>query len=772
MRLITNLLIIAILFSVPHVSIARIPEVVLSKKSAVVSIYVEDKQKIVAGGSGFIIDQNGIIVTNAHVIEPWNKSTTGILYVKKSDGTFLEPTEVIAADAVKDVALVRVKEQNLPFIKLTSNITPTQGDDVVVIGNPLGLETTVTDGIISAIRGEDGFLQISAPISQGSSGSPVLNSKGEAIGVATSIMAGGQNLNFAIPASYVTNLPTQEKAPPVKGLKKRAESPSGFETVTPEDIERDVVQIPEGAVHKGKVLFATDSGGYTYIRIEENGAPLWVAVTQTTISIGDIIEFPDSPPMTGFNSKSMNMTFDKITFAAGIRIVQRGNVEFKSPEEKHLYYAEQYSSMNNTPAAIEEISKAIELNPKKAEYYGKRANYYLQRRMYADSKSDEYQQIVASNRESCRNAVDDLNKAIAINPGNDVFYATQARIFTDSLFCDYANADKAIKLYETAIQLNPKKADYYVEKGWQHKIKNDFSKVLDCAKKALSISPNNEDAHYLYGSYYEENNKYDKALEYYTKGLSVSDNVTFGYFYIDGVMEKTKKYDDAVRIYTDLIKQHPKRLIFYNGRAEYYAKLKNYKKAIADYTTCIKLNPNSEYNYNLRANCYYEDGKKSEALTDYRTACDMKHAESCEMIPIVFADIKRGANWVPVAASSDVNYYYDKKGYTKNKNGVAVAWIRGEITDKEEYIKDIDISEYEKEKYKNVSHVMSRFEVDCPNQKLRVPISLIYAENGNVIRSYEDEKTKYSNIIPNSIGASIHENLCKGAPAKKIGKKK
>jgi hypothetical protein len=81
-------------------------------------------------------------------------------------------------------------------------------------------------------------------------------------------------------------------------------------------------EIPAGAGHKGKVVQTMDSGGYTYMEVEENGQKLWVAVMQTPVKVGEVVEFPDSPPMVNFQSKTLKKTFDKIIFAAGIRIVK------------------------------------------------------------------------------------------------------------------------------------------------------------------------------------------------------------------------------------------------------------------------------------------------------------------------------------------------------------------------------------------------------------------------------------------------------------------
>ena len=77
--------------------------------------------------------------------------------------------------------------------------------------------------------------------------------------------------------------------------------------------------IPAGIGHKGKVLQSLEAGKYSYIQVEENGKQLWVAVMATKVSKGDIIEFPDSPPFTNFQSKILNKTFDSVIFAAGIR---------------------------------------------------------------------------------------------------------------------------------------------------------------------------------------------------------------------------------------------------------------------------------------------------------------------------------------------------------------------------------------------------------------------------------------------------------------------
>jgi hypothetical protein len=79
-------------------------------------------------------------------------------------------------------------------------------------------------------------------------------------------------------------------------------------------------EIKAGAGHKGKVLETMDSGGYTYVQVDENGQKLWVAVMQTKVKVGDTVEFPDSPPMVNFQSKTLKRTFEKIIFAPGLAV--------------------------------------------------------------------------------------------------------------------------------------------------------------------------------------------------------------------------------------------------------------------------------------------------------------------------------------------------------------------------------------------------------------------------------------------------------------------
>jgi S1-C subfamily serine protease len=153
------------------------------------------------GGTGFVIDHAGTVGTNYHVI---NGATE--IKVKLMDGTVAEEVEVLAENEAQDLALLKIKTPKLPApVVLGDSEKVTVGERAVSIGNPLGLEHTLTDGLISARRMLQGkrMIQMSTPVSPGNSGGPLFNLRGEVIGVSTGVYHGhsmlAQNLNLAMP---------------------------------------------------------------------------------------------------------------------------------------------------------------------------------------------------------------------------------------------------------------------------------------------------------------------------------------------------------------------------------------------------------------------------------------------------------------------------------------------------------------------------------------------------------------------------------------------
>jgi S1-C subfamily serine protease len=164
-------------------------------------------------GTGFIVWKDGRIATNLHVLAGARDAV-----ITLHDGKEYKDVDVLAADPAHDLVVLRIRAQGLTALALGDSKLVKPGEHVVAIGHPLGLGNTVSDGLVSAVRDLDpalSLLQISAPISPGSSGGPLFNERGEVIGVTTKYVTQGQNLNFAVPVAYLKPMLLEEKAIPL-----------------------------------------------------------------------------------------------------------------------------------------------------------------------------------------------------------------------------------------------------------------------------------------------------------------------------------------------------------------------------------------------------------------------------------------------------------------------------------------------------------------------------------------------------------------------------
>ena len=229
-------------------------------------------------GSGFFVKED-VVATNLHVIEGAASGYVKIVGKKPK----YDIAGFVAIDRYRDLVLLKVqeakastlvlaegsafddfkmvKEVKAPILVLADSNDVAVGDEVYAVGNPQGLEGTFSKGIVSSVRkfGKDSLLQITAPISPGSSGGPVLNTEGKVVGVSVATFKGGQNLNFAIPASYLR--PLLSRQDPVTPIKARL----GAEKVGPALIDTFGEKGTEGVIGtrltwKYQVLFLPLSG--------------------------------------------------------------------------------------------------------------------------------------------------------------------------------------------------------------------------------------------------------------------------------------------------------------------------------------------------------------------------------------------------------------------------------------------------------------------------------------------------------------------------------
>ncbi|EGJ35707.1 trypsin-like serine protease, partial [Moorena producens 3L] len=174
------------------------------------SAQIPQERRLQGQGSGFIIDNSGILLTNAHVVEGADKVTVTLKDGRKFNG------QVKGVDEFTDLAVVKINGTSLPIVSLGDSSQVQVGDWAIAVGNPLGLDNTVTLGIVSTIGRSSAqagipdkrldFIQTDAAINPGNSGGPLLNATGEVIGINTAIRANAMGIGFAIPINKVKEI--------------------------------------------------------------------------------------------------------------------------------------------------------------------------------------------------------------------------------------------------------------------------------------------------------------------------------------------------------------------------------------------------------------------------------------------------------------------------------------------------------------------------------------------------------------------------------------
>jgi len=259
-------------------------EIVERSSPAIVRVEVADNGAL-GVGTGFILDKSGLIATNLHVVRGSKD-----IKIKLYGGDVYQVTQIVGFDPDRDLALLRIQSPKaLPTLPLGDSDAMTAGDQIVAIGNPLGQDYSVSSGLVSKIqpvctpemvalhnqnlkrfeelkgkyeRGERlereeqlellklacsselKYIQISAPISQGSSGGPLFNQQGEVVGITTAIIKDGQNLNLAVPGNYLKPIVAKPAVISVDEFAKQTKEPTGPGVDDGEKVQRAVPDHP------------------------------------------------------------------------------------------------------------------------------------------------------------------------------------------------------------------------------------------------------------------------------------------------------------------------------------------------------------------------------------------------------------------------------------------------------------------------------------------------------------------------------------------------
>jgi tetratricopeptide (TPR) repeat protein len=332
--------------------------------AVVVVVAIDGKGRPIGQGSGFIIREDGAVVTNYHVIS----MAADVKF--KLGMKVLDAEGVLHVDPENDLAIVKMEGKDYPRVRIGDSNKLRVGEKIYVIGSPQGLENTISEGILSGIREVDRkhkILQMTAPISPGSSGGPLFNGDGEVVGVATFLIASTQNLNFAMPINLV-----------LTGLVKK-------ELVSPRDAcqvdytETAACWYYQGLAFgtSGQLDRAADAFRHS-LAIDSKKTETYINLGVTYANMGRYTEamemlsqavkiepdHPDALSKLGAVYGQMGKYKESLAALSKSAALKPGN------PENYFVMAVTYGKMGNFKESIQAAAEAIKLNPKYAEAHG------------------------------------------------------------------------------------------------------------------------------------------------------------------------------------------------------------------------------------------------------------------------------------------------------------------------------------------------------------------------------------------------------------------
>jgi len=342
-------------------------------------------------GSGFFIEADRI-VTNRHVLEGAYRAE-----IHSSTGAVFPVKGVLAVDAEGDIAVLKIDSPSTYIRPLPLDRTsPQEGESVVVIGNPLGLEGSVTNGIVSAVRDIPTFgriIQITAPISSGSSGSPVVNMHGQVIGIATLQITGGQSVNFAIPSERITQLAISapmslSELVVASGRNKRAKAVQyfrdGLSFLSKDDCEKALIAFDKAVESDSNYAEAWAQSGFCKEKLGKHAEAL--EASKRAVMLRPSAESYFNIGLANFYLKQYKDAADGY----------RQAIKLDPFNSADAYYAVGlvYRDWNKPDEEIQAYKQAIRLRPDYSNAYERLATRYMKSKRFLEAV-EVFRQIVA-----------------------------------------------------------------------------------------------------------------------------------------------------------------------------------------------------------------------------------------------------------------------------------------------------------------------------------------------------------------------------------------
>jgi len=468
-----------------------LPAIVKRIQPSTVSIITYDSRGDTTGqGSGFVVGDKGDIITNYHVVRGASS-----VEVKLPDGQVYSVKAVVAEDEEGD--LVRLSS-NIPSgtaKPLSVRVSlPEVGERVVVIGSPLGLEHTVSDGIVSAVRSIQGFgeiIQLTAPTSPGSSGSPVVNMKGEVIGVASFQALEGQNLNFAIPGQRVAKLVPNKTTTFAQWNAQKSEQKSAA---------------AEQAFSKGLLLLWSEDYAKALLRFldavktDADAAEAWFYIGACHAKLGVYHK------AVGAFKKAIRIAPDYVEahhvlgycYAAYLGRDQDAIAAYKqvirvSPDNARVHYdlGRSYARLCRHEDAVAAYKQAVRINPDYAD-----AHFHLGLSSVELGKH--------------RDAIVSCRHTIRVDPNHIDAYVNLGYCYEK-----LGRHQDAVVAYKQAIRINPEHVYAHTSLGSCYNMLGRHQDAIAATKQAIRIDPSDAAAHAQLGLIYFVLGDRSSALEAY-----------------------------------------------------------------------------------------------------------------------------------------------------------------------------------------------------------------------------------------------------------------
>ena len=439
------------------VSAADLTELVKSIQPAVATVVAYDAKNNVANiGTGFFVNRYGHLITNYHVLAGRFSAD-----IRTADGGTYRVRTIVAENQDNDLIKVSVDipQDNVRWLQL-SDALPLVAQRVVVVGSPMGLEQSVSDGIISSVREIPGlgtFFQMSAPISPGSSGSPVVNMKGKVVGVASFQFLQGQNLNFAISSQSISELKIQKTA--------RSVSEWTFSR------SKQKPRLAAELCRKGYSfsINGQDQKALQYFKMATENDP---SSTNAWYGLGYCY--------AGKNSHTE-------AIAAYKKAIQTNPTN----EISHYHLGKYYSKLGRYDEAIKSLQQVVTLNPEfEAAYFNLGVIY---------NKIGRYNE----GREA-------FESVIRINPQSQTAYYNMGVTYTK--LGQYA---LAVTAYQKAIDIHPEFPEAIFNLGVVYGELGNAKNEMQAYKKAIRVNPDFAPAHFAMGRAFLQQGDKAAALDQY-----------------------------------------------------------------------------------------------------------------------------------------------------------------------------------------------------------------------------------------------------------------